>query len=123
LEGYADKDMMQVVIRNLVSNAIKFSRPGGVVTVNGCRKASEIHVVVTDEGIGMRDDELDRIRRKTSFTNYGTAREKGVGLGTLLCHEFAEANNGRFFVESEWGKGSRCYFTIPAAPSSSSMRL
>lgn len=123
LVGYADKDMMLVVIRNLVSNAIKFSSSGGVVTVNGCRKAAEIEIVVTDSGIGMREDALERIRRKESFTSYGTNREKGTGLGILLCHEFAEANNGRFFVESEWGKGSRCYFTIPAAPSSSSIRL
>jgi signal transduction histidine kinase len=123
LVGYADKDMTQVVIRNLVSNAIKFSSSGGVVTVNGCRKAAEIEIVVTDNGIGMREDALDRIRRRESFTSFGTAREKGTGLGILLCHEFAKANKGRFFVESEWGKGSRCYFTIPAAPNSSSMRL
>ncbi|HEY4108263.1 tetratricopeptide repeat-containing sensor histidine kinase [Puia sp.] len=123
LVGFADKDMMQVVIRNLVSNAIKFSSSGGVVTVNGCRKSAEIEIVVTDNGIGMRADALDRIRRKESFTSYGTAKEKGTGLGILLCHEFALANKGRFFVESEWGKGSRCYFTIPAAPNSSSMRL
>ena len=123
LIGYADKDMAQVVIRNLVSNAIKFSSSGGVVTVNGCRKAAEIEIVVTDNGIGMHEDALERIRRKESFTSYGTNREKGTGLGILLCHEFAEANKGRFFVESEWGKGSRCYFTVPAAPNSSSMRL
>lgn len=123
LVGYADKDMTQVVVRNLVSNAIKFSSSGGVVTVNGCQKAAEIEIVVTDNGIGMHEDALERIRRKESFTSFGTNREKGTGLGILLCHEFAEANNGRFFVESEWGKGSRCYFTIPAAPSSSSMRL
>jgi len=123
LMGYADKDMTQVVIRNLVSNAIKFSSSGGVVTVNGCRKAAEIEIIVTDNGIGMREDALDRIRRRESFTSFGTAREKGTGLGILLCHEFAKANKGRFFVESEWGKGSRCYFTIPAAPNSSSMRL
>jgi two-component system sensor histidine kinase/response regulator len=123
LVAYADKDMTQVVIRNLVSNAIKFSVSGGVVTVNGRRKAAEIEIGVTDNGIGMREDALERIRRKESFTSYGTAKEKGTGLGILLCHEFAEANKGRFFVESEWGKGSRCYFTIPAAPNSSSMRL
>ena len=123
LVGYADKDMTHVVIRNLVSNAIKFSHPGGVVTVNACRKGAEIEIAVTDTGIGMREDALDRIRRRESFTSYGTGKEKGTGLGILLCHEFAEANKGRFDVESEWGVGSRCYFTIPAAPNSSSMRL
>ena len=123
LVAYADKDMLQVVVRNLVSNAIKFTNSGGVVTINGCRKAGEIVLAVTDNGIGMGADELERIRRKESFSNFGTAKERGTGLGILLCHEFAEANKGRFFVESELGKGSRCYFTIPAAPNSSSMRL
>ena len=123
LVGYADKDMMQVVIRNLVSNAVKFCDTGDQVTVSAMRKGGEIEICVADTGTGMTTHALDRIRRKESFTNYGTAKEKGTGLGILLCHEFAEANRGRFYVESEWGKGSRCYFTIPAAPSSSSMRL
>ncbi|HWB93342.1 MAG TPA: tetratricopeptide repeat-containing sensor histidine kinase [Puia sp.] len=123
LVGYADKDMMQVVIRNLVSNAIKFCQAGDRVTVSAMQKGGEIEICVTDTGTGMTTDALDRIRRKESFTSYGTAREKGTGLGILLCHEFAEANRGRFYVESEWGKGSRCYFTIPAAPNSSSMRV
>ncbi|GGA95088.1 hypothetical protein GCM10011511_18030 [Puia dinghuensis] len=123
LVGFADKDMVQLVIRNLVSNAIKFCRSGGIVTVNGCRKAAEIELVVADTGVGMREDALEKIRRRESFTSYGTAKEKGTGLGILLCHDFAEANKGRFFVESEWGRGSHCYFTIPAAPSSSSMSV
>jgi signal transduction histidine kinase len=123
LVAFADKDMTQVVIRNLVSNAIKFSSSDGEVTVNACRRGGEIEIVVTDNGIGMTEDALERIRRKESFTSFGTNREKGTGLGILLCHEFAEANNGRFFVESERGRGSRCHFTIPAAPSSSSMSV
>ena len=123
LLGYADKDMMQVVLRNVVSNAIKFSRPGDRVTITGVKKGAEIEISVTDTGIGMTTDALERIRRRESFTTYGTAKEKGTGLGILLCHEFAEANRGRFYAESEWGKGSRCYFTIPAAPSSSSISV
>lgn len=123
LVGFADKDMLQVVVRNLVSNAIKFCRPGGIVTVDGSRRGPEIEIIVTDTGIGMQAEALERIRKKESFTSYGTAKEKGTGLGILLCHEFAEANKGRFFVESEWGKGSRCHFTIPAAPISSSISV
>ena len=123
LIAYADKDMMQVVIRNLLSNAIKFCMPGGIVTVIVRRKVEEIEINVLDTGVGMTWEALDRIRRKESFTSYGTVNEKGTGLGILLCHQFAEANGGRFFVESEWGKGSRCYFTIPAPPSSSSMSV
>lgn len=123
LIGYGDKDMIEAIIRNLVSNAIKFCHPGGMVTVGGCKRGGEIEISVTDTGTGMDEDSLDRIRRKESFSSYGTASEKGTGLGILLCHEFAEANGGRFYAESEWGKGSRCYFTIPAAPSSSSISV
>jgi two-component system, sensor histidine kinase and response regulator len=123
LSGYADKDMMQVVLRNLLSNATKFCMPGGLVTVVVSRKSAEVEICVADTGIGMDAEALDRIRRKESFTSYGTVKEKGTGLGILLCHQFAEANGGQFFVESEWGKGSRCYFTIPAPPSSSSMSV
>ena len=121
--GYGDMGMIQVVVRNLVSNAIKFCHPGGMVTVSGCRRAGELEISVTDTGIGMREDALERIRRRVSFTSYGTASEKGTGLGILLCHEFTEANRGKFCAESEWGKGTRCYFTIPAAPNSSSMSV
>jgi two-component system, sensor histidine kinase and response regulator len=112
----ADKDMLQVVIRNLVSNAVKFCRPGDSVTVCCTHSESEVDICVVDTGIGLKEDALDKIRRKESFTSYGTAREKGTGLGMLLCREFAEANRGRFRIESEWGKGCRCYCSLPAAP-------
>jgi two-component system sensor histidine kinase/response regulator len=116
LLGIADKDMIQVVIRNLVSNAIKFCRSGDSVTVSYTRTAAEIEICVADTGIGMKEDALDKIRRKESFTSYGTAKEKGTGLGMLLCREFTEANHGRFRIESEWEKGCRCYFSLPSAP-------
>ncbi len=112
----ADKDMLQVVIRNLISNAVKFCRPGDSVTVSYIQSGSEIEICIADTGIGLREDALDKIRRKESFTSYGTAKEKGTGLGMLLCREFAEANHGRFRIESEWGKGCCCFCSLPAAP-------
>jgi two-component system sensor histidine kinase/response regulator len=111
----ADRDMTQVIIRNLVSNAIKFCRAGDSVTISFTILSAQIEICVADTGIGLKEDALDRIRRKESFTSYGTAKEKGTGLGMLLCREFTEANHGRFRMESEWGKGCRCYFTLPAA--------
>jgi two-component system, sensor histidine kinase and response regulator len=111
----ADRDMTQVIIRNLVSNAIKFCRPGDSVTISFTIHSTQIEICVADTGIGLKEDALDRIRRKESFTSYGTAKEKGTGLGMLLCREFTEANHGRFRIESEWEKGCRCYFTLPAA--------
>ncbi|WP_431209325.1 sensor histidine kinase [Puia sp. P3] len=122
-DAFADKDMVQVVIRNLVSNAIKFCRPGDCVTIYSSHVRDEIEIRVADNGIGMKEEALERIRRRESFTSYGTAKEKGTGLGMLLCREFTAANNGRFRVESEWGKGTCCYFTIPVAPSSSSISV
>jgi two-component system sensor histidine kinase/response regulator len=115
LYAFADKDMAQVILRNLISNAIKFCRLGDSLTVISRRVDRQIEICVADTGIGLKEDVLDKIRRGESFTSYGTAKEKGTGLGILLCREFAEANGGRFWIESEWGKGCRCYFSLPAA--------
>ncbi len=123
LTAYADKDMTQVVLRNLISNAIKFCRKGDTITISGRRTGEGVEVCVADTGTGIKEDILTRIRRKESITTYGTAREKGTGLGMLLCREFTEANGGKFHIDSEWGKGSWFYFTIPADASSSSIKL
>jgi signal transduction histidine kinase len=114
--AFADKDMVEVILRNLVSNAIKFCRSGDSVTISSRPIEAGIEICITDTGIGLKKEALEMIRRKESFTSYGTAREKGTGLGILLCHEFAEANGGRFWMESEWGKGCRCYFSLPTSP-------
>jgi len=123
LTAYADKDMMQVVLRNLISNAVKFCHTGNEITISGRRMADGVEVCVADTGIGIKEDILNKIRRKESITTYGTAREKGTGLGMLLCREFTEANGGKFRIDSVWGKGSWFYFTIPADASSSSIKL
>ena len=116
LYAYADKDMVQVILRNLVSNAIKFCRLGDSVTVISRRVDQAVEICVADTGIGLKEEALDKIRRKESCTSYGTAKEKGTGLGLLLCRDFAEANGGRFWIESEWGKGCHCYFSLPEGP-------
>jgi len=123
LEAYADKDMIQVIIRNLFSNAIKFCRPGDSITVSGKIAGNAVEVCMSDTGIGIREDVLEKINRKESITTYGTAKEKGTGLGILLCREFAGENKGRFWIESQWGKGSRFYFAVPLPDSSSSMSV
>jgi len=116
---FADPDMTQVIFRNLISNAIKFCQSGDMITISSTvRDGKFIEICVADTGIGIREDILEKIRRKESITTYGTAKEKGTGLGMLLCREFAEANHGKFRVDSELGKGSWFYFTIPVAASS-----
>jgi two-component system, sensor histidine kinase and response regulator len=125
LTAFADMDMTQVIMRNLLSNAIKFCRPGDTIAIRGRLDGSFIEICVADTGIGIKEEVLDKIRRNESITTYGTAKEKGTGLGMLLCREFTEENKGRFWIESEWGKGSRFYFTIPvpAVASSSSINV
>jgi two-component system sensor histidine kinase/response regulator len=123
LTAYADKDMIQVILRNLVSNAIKFCRAGDRISITGRRTGDTIEICVADSGMGIKEEILDKIRRKESITTYGTAKEKGTGLGMLLCREFTEVNGGKFRIDSEWGKGSWFYFTIPADASSSSIKL
>jgi signal transduction histidine kinase len=123
LTAYADKDMIQVILRNLVSNAIKFCRAGDTISISGRCMGDCVEVCVADTGIGIKEDILGKIRRKESITTYGTAREKGTGLGMLLCREFTEVNGGKFRIDSEWGRGSWFYFTIPADASSSSIKV
>lgn len=113
---WADQNMVQVLIRNLINNAIKFCNPGDVITIEGRAIDGIVEICVADTGIGIGKEVLTKINRKESVTTFGTANEKGVGLGMLLCHEFAEANKGILRVESEPGKGSRFYFTLPTFP-------
>ncbi|HWK04886.1 MAG TPA: tetratricopeptide repeat protein [Puia sp.] len=111
----ADKDMMQVVIRNLVSNAIKFCRPGDTITVEqGAISKELVEICVADTGTGIKEEVLLKINKSESITTFGTSSEKGTGLGLLLCREFVEKNKGRFRIESQWGQGSRFYLSLPA---------
>jgi len=114
LAGHADKNMIEVVVRNLLSNAVKFCRPGDTISLEAEMSADAIVICVADTGIGIEKQVLDKILQKKSISSFGTARERGTGLGLLLCREFAEKNNGRFWIESQPGKGSRFYFTISA---------
>ncbi|TAL79221.1 MAG: PAS domain S-box protein, partial [Bacteroidetes bacterium] len=116
LEVFADKHMFETVIRNLVSNAIKFTNPGGKVSVTaGYDNEKSAEILITDSGIGMTPelkDKLFQISEKTSRP--GTEGEPSTGLGLLLVKEFIEKHGGKIWVESEAGKGSTFSFTIPA---------
>jgi signal transduction histidine kinase len=112
LEGYADKNMIELAVRNLLSNAVKFCRTGDTISLKAETSADAVVVCVADTGIGIEKDTLNKILQKKSISSTGTAQEKGTGLGLLLCQEFVEKNNGRFWVESQPGQGSKFYFTI-----------
>jgi signal transduction histidine kinase len=115
LEVLVDSHMFETVIRNLVSNAIKFSKAGGMVKVSaGYNADHSIEVRVSDSGIGMAPELKERlfhINEKTSRP--GTGGEPSTGLGLLLSKEFIEKQNGKIWVESIEGQGSTFFFTLP----------
>jgi signal transduction histidine kinase len=112
--AFADSNTVNLVIRNLMTNAIKFTNDGGVVVIAAEEKPTEWLVTVKDNGIGMNADVLKILFDKTApYTTRGTANEKGTGLGLILCKEFVEKNGGKIWVESKPGEGSKFSFTLP----------
>ena len=115
--AFADEDMINLVIRNLISNAIKFTPKGGSIRVTAHKNMDDaIQINITDTGVGISKANLEKLFVKNSNpTTLGTANEKGTGLGLLLCKEFIEKNNGSISVSSQPEKGST--FTIILPPS------
>jgi signal transduction histidine kinase len=115
LELRADSHMFETVIRNLVSNAIKFTPKYGEINVSATATPENIiEIKISDTGIGMSKELIDKLFLLNEKTNRkGTEGEPSTGLGLLLCKEFIEKHNGRIRVESEEGKGSTFSFTIP----------
>lgn len=112
--AFADEAMTSTILRNLISNAVKFTNPGGKVLVFIEQKADELMIVVSDNGVGIKPEAVKRLFRiDENHSTLGTQNEKGTGLGLILCKEFVEKHSGRIWVESIAGKGSQFYFTIP----------
>ena len=110
----ADKAMISTVLRNLISNAVKFSNPGGLVTISILQNPGELLISVADNGVGIKKKLFDKLFRiDENCTTAGTQNEKGTGLGLILCKEFIEKHGGKIWIESEEGKGSTVYFTVP----------
>src|SRR5690606_24599712 len=110
----AHKHSVSTVVRNLISNAIKFTPTGGVIKLDIRTQSGETIVSVADTGVGMDQEAIEKIFRiDAKHTTAGTANEKGTGLGLILCKEFVEKNHGRIWVTSEPGKGSVFYFSLP----------
>ncbi len=110
---FADKDMINLVLRNLISNAIKFTPENGYIFLGASHNNSFVEVFVEDTGTGMNDEALRKINKNDFYTTKGTANESGTGLGLMLCKEFLVKNGGRMYVESEPGKGSTFSFVLP----------
>jgi two-component system sensor histidine kinase/response regulator len=109
----ADKEMIHLVLRNLVSNAIKFTPEAGYVSVEVKETATRVEVSVHDTGMGISKEALEKISQNNYYTTKGTASESGTGLGLMLCKEFLVKNGGDMHIQSEPGKGSIFTFTLP----------
>jgi signal transduction histidine kinase len=111
---YADPNMLKTILRNLVSNAIKFSFRGGKVTVHFTENNNFTKISVIDRGTGISAVNQGRLWNLAGkYTTRGTEDESGTGLGLLICKEFVEAHRGKIWVESEENRGSKFIFTIP----------
>jgi signal transduction histidine kinase/streptogramin lyase len=114
-EVFADRQMINTVLRNLINNAIKFTQPGKEMTVSGRSRGKFLEVEIKDQGIGISKENLEKLFRiDVKYKSTGTSGEKGTGLGLILCHEFVHKNEGTIWCESQEGKGSSFFFTVPA---------
>lgn len=115
-EIFADKNMLQLVIRNILSNAIKFTHPGGTITLTA-RNTEDQHyeIIISDSGIGITDQIKDSLFSIKAASSYGTKNEKGVGLGLNLSKEFTEMQGGKIGFDSTLGQGSTFYIVMPVS--------
>jgi signal transduction histidine kinase len=111
--GSVDKDMLNLVLRNLVSNAIKFTPEKGNISVGVHEQKSFVEIYIQDNGTGISHDALEKINDNNFYTTKGTASESGTGLGLMLCKEYLARNGGKLHIESKIGEGSVFSFSLP----------
>ncbi len=111
---FVDENMLKTVLRNLISNAIKFTPNGGFINLKATSDSKQVEICVEDTGIGIPPDILPLLFQiENTISTQGTAREQGTGLGLIVCKEFIEKHNGKIWVESIEDKGSQFKFTLP----------
>lgn len=114
IEVCVDVNMLKIILRNLISNAIKYTHPNGEIVISGVQNKNNIEISVADNGVGMSEETRSKLFKfDTIVTTTGTANEKGSGLGLILCKEFVEKHGGEIWVKSEPGKGSTFIFSLP----------
>ncbi len=112
--AYADYQMVHFIVRNLVSNAVKFTPSSGEITIEAAPAETELRLTVKDTGVGMNEEQKQRLfHLDTHSTNPGTEGEKGTGLGLVVCKEFVDSHGGRIQIESTPGKGSSFHIYLP----------
>ena len=113
---YADMNMLNSVLQNLVSNSVKFTKDYGIIIIASEEKNDFIKITIADTGVGMNENDLSKLFKiDEHFSNKGTKDESGTGLGLLLCKELVEKHGGNIWAESEFEKGTKFHFTIPKA--------
>jgi signal transduction histidine kinase len=115
VKAFGDENMINTVIRNLISNAIKFTPEQGKVIIHTRPQDHHwLYLAVIDNGVGIARENISKLfDLNTGYTTHGTHSEKGTGLGLILCKEFVQMNGGEIGVESEENKGSTFWITIP----------
>lgn len=114
LAVYADRFMLETILRNLLSNAIKFTHSQGKITIKAYQQGTQTVISVQDTGVGMPQETADKLFNiESTFSTPGTQKEKGTGLGLILCKEFVEQHGGKIRAESKVDQGSTFSFTIP----------
>jgi PAS domain S-box-containing protein len=113
---YADLEMTKVIIRNLLTNAMKFSASDRDIVVRAKADKEHIEVAITDAGVGISEENVNKLFGLENYSTTGTANEKGMGLGLMLCKDFVNRNGGEIWVESKPKEGSTFYFTLPTEP-------
>lgn len=117
MEVLIDKEMISTVLRNIISNSIKFSYPGATIHIQCVRKEDKVSISIRDQGIGMSDKTISRLFKVGKLqTNKGTKAEAGSGIGLMLCKDFLQKHQSEVTVESEEGKGSTFKFSLPVVP-------
>ncbi len=112
--AWSDGNQIDIVIRNLISNALKFTPENGMVTITSLEKERCWQISIRDTGVGMNKETIEKLFiENANMTTYGTNNEKGTGLGLSLCKEMVEKNEGTIWVESLLRKGSTFHFTVP----------
>ena len=112
---YADRSMVEIVVQNLLANAVKFSKVGDVITISNRDRNGNVLICIEDTGVGISEENQAKLFKNGGFTTRGTNAEKGTGLGLSICKQLVELNYGKIWVESEQNLGSKFFVELPKA--------
>jgi len=106
IDWFAEKEMLKIIFRNLLTNAIKFTPSEGTISVSSVLNDDIAYIIVKDSGIGMSKETLEKVNARQYYSSKGTSNEKGSGFGLMLVRDLIHRHNGELLIESEPGRGS-----------------